>query len=776
MSTPPPRSASTLPQPLTSLIGREAEIRAVRDHLLDAETRLLTLTGPGGVGKTRLALQSAEKVMNHFVDGVVFVDLAPVRDSMLVLSAIAAALGIRDAGTRPLTETLTVALQDRHLLLVLDNCEQVLEAAPNIAKLLVACPSLTILATSRSALRLSAEQVLPIRPLEIPDPAAQPPLAELAQSAGVALFVARARSADPSFALTRANAGTVATLVQRLEGLPLAIELAAARVRALPPVGLLGRLDRQLPLLAGGVRDVPARQRTMRDTIAWSYDLLAPAEQALLRRLAVFIGGFSLEAAEAVTGPAAEGNVLDGVEALVEASLLQPGTGADGEVRYRMLEVVREFGLEQLTASELEAARDAHASYYLALAECSAGSFLSPEHRRWLDRLEAEQGNMRAALAWLEDADDAPRLLRLTRALGHFWYSRCYLREGRSRLTLALASAGSEADEIRADALFWASSLAHRQLDTEASFALAEASLDVARSLGEAHPARARALFDLAIATSHRGDLEGAAPLYAEAVKIFRAHGQENFAAMAMVTDGFYARVRGRRDSARDLAVQSLDLLESAGSRWGMGFPLALLGDLAMDQGNYDEAAQLYRESLAAAIDGVDVILTGDGLVRFGMLAAAVQDRQRAVGLFGAAERFRQGEVHVLSPDIHRDYEPVRLKTRDLLGAEVFEELWAAGRAWSLDEAVAEAAGVMACAAERAAIPPPRSLSTPYGLTGRELEVLALIAAGLTDQQIANTLFISRRTAGWHVHNVLGKLGVANRAEAAVLAVRHQLL
>ena len=449
---------------------------------------LLTLTGPGGVGKTRLALHVAATLADAFSHGVRFVDLAPIAVPDLVAPTIAHVLGIRNSGDEPITDRLRAYLQPKQFLLVLDNFEQVVDAAPLLVDLLGGCPLLTILATSRTRLRVSSEREHLVAPLELLAPDSPHRVEDVATSAAVQLFVQRAQAVSAAFALSSENASVVAEICRRLDGLPLAIELAAARIKILPPAALLARLEQRLPVLRGGDRDLPARQQTMRDTLAWSYDLLSMPEQALFRRLAVFVGGFSLAAAEAAAAALRDGALdpLEGLASLVDKSLLHQEPGLGGEPRYRMLETAREFGLEQVAASgEDEAIREWHAQWYLALAVAVAPLVQLAGEPARLGQLSVEQGNLRAALGWFAARGDAESLARLTGALNWYWHVGAQGQEGRVWLEQALAASAHASPEARMGALSGASNLAVQQGDHVRATALAEELLALAQAEGD---------------------------------------------------------------------------------------------------------------------------------------------------------------------------------------------------------------------------------------------------------------------------------------------------
>jgi predicted ATPase/DNA-binding SARP family transcriptional activator len=475
LGTSAPRRWRSLPTPPTPLVGRRRPLARLKELLLEPGPRLVTLTGPGGTGKTRLALEAALQLAEAFGDGVCFVDLATLRDPERVAPAIARALGVPETAGQPVIESLKAALDGRRMLLVLDNFEQVVEGAPAAALLLEACPDLAVLATSRELLRLRGEHVFPVPALALPAETAAPAPEELARYGAVRLFVERARAVRADFRLTRENASAVAGICARLEGLPLSIELAAARIELLSPQALLEHLERPLELLTGGARDLPPRQQTLRSALAWSYELLDEGERSLFERLSAFVGGCTLDAAQAVSaaGGGAGIDVLDGASSLIGKSLLRRSSPAasttpDEEPRLEMLETIRQFGVERLAASGQErAARDAHAAFFLALAEAGAVALAAGDRAPWLRRLEAEHDNLRAALDWTAgDGHDPATELRLAGALGRFWSFHSHLTEGRARLDGALrraVSLGPTAE--RAKALAGAGGLATVQGD-----------------------------------------------------------------------------------------------------------------------------------------------------------------------------------------------------------------------------------------------------------------------------------------------------------------------
>jgi non-specific serine/threonine protein kinase len=724
-----------LPLPPTPLVGRSETLTMALARLLEPGTRLLTFTGVGGVGKTRLALELAQAALPSFPDGVWLVALAPIRDRALVAGAIVQALDGPEIAERTPWERLVQQLRPRRLLLVLDNFEHLLPAAPLVADLLAACPHLRVLVTSRAALRLSGEQQFPVPPLALPGAAPESDIEALAAVPSVALFVQRARAVQPTLALTVANAATVAQICRRLEGLPLAIELAAARVKLLPPAVLLQRLTRLLPLLTGGAPDAPERQRTMRAAIAWSYDLLHAGEQALLRRLAVFAGGCTLAAVDAVcvVGDDLAGDVLDWLGSLVDNSLLET-MGTDEEPRFGLLEPVREYGLEQLAAAGEESlARERHLAWSLTLAEEAEPRLRGPEQGQWLARLEVEHDNLRAALRWTLELRNAEMGLRLAGALWRFWYVRGHVREGRSWLgeLLVLDRAGQirTAAAVRARALNGAGVLASIQDDFGPATALYEESLALQRELGD-RQGIAACLNNLGNVAIDQGDYERAAILLEESLALRREMGDPWAIAQSLNNLGRVARGQGKHDWASRLYEESLTLYQAVGDTRAVASTLSNLAIAVARQGDYPRAVALHEQSLALReslndTQGIAVALTnlaqvarqhGDearaqslyarGLTLYlrvgdktsvasclegiaGMLTS--RRPEHAVRLCGAAAALRHAIGTALPPDERATVDRDLSVARSALATTVFAAAWKDGQSMSLEQAVAAA-------------------------------------------------------------------------------------
>jgi non-specific serine/threonine protein kinase len=635
-----------------------------------------------------------------FADGAVFASLAPVQDPALVLSTIAEALGVQEGAGRPLAERAAQFLRDRHVLLVLDNFEHLIDAAPHVAELLAACPRLTVLCTSRATLRLSGEYEYPVPPLTAPPANDRSDLASLAANDAVALFAQRARAVSPDFVLTAANAAAVASICRRLDGLPLAIELAAARVKVLPAEALLARIEKRLPLLAGGARDQPARLRTMRDAIAWSYDLLDEDEQIVFRWLAVFAGGCTLEAAEylaeAPGDPGAGARPLASlpflvVASLVDKSLLVRVEQAYGDSRLLMLETIREYGLERLVeCAEAEAARAAHAAYFLALAEKAEPALIGPEQGAWLARVEAEHDNMRLALEWLRDRGEVEGYLRLGGALAGFWEIRGHLSEGQRWLAGALARRGEAPASVTAKALRGAGMIAREQGDYAAAAALGEEALVLFRELGDTLGV-ARTAHLLGDTASDVGDYARAAAMLEEGLALFEALGDASSMANMLNDLGVVERRRRELDLAASLFEASLAKARGSGNELGIARTLSNLGHVAADQQDHPRAVALYRESLALQAEVGDPRGITWSLERLAAIPVAWRWPEQAARLFGAADAARDFARLPLPPAGRDWYDHAVAEVRDRLGEDTFREAWAAGRVLPLSRAIAEA-------------------------------------------------------------------------------------
>jgi predicted ATPase/class 3 adenylate cyclase len=723
---------NNLPVQPTPLVGREREVAEIVERLREEQARLLTLTGPGGTGKTRLALQAGADLLEEFDDGVFFVSLAAVTDSELVPPTIAKPLGVKESAEQSLEESLEAYLQQKHLLLILDNFEHVLEGATIVGDLLVSCPNLKVLATSRIPLRLYGEQEYPVPPLELPDSVHLPPLERLTQYDAVTLFVERARAVKPGFEITNDSAPAVAEICARLDGLPLAIELAAARTKLLPPQALLSRLSNRLKLLKGGARNLPARQQNLRGTIDWSYDLLDEDEKNLFGCLSVFAGGSTLEAIEEICDPEEELDALETVGSLLEKSLLR--REEIGEVpRFVMLETVHEYANERLEESgEAEEVKRRHAGYFLALAEEANPKLKGPDQLQWLQRLETEHDNMRAALGRTLQRGETELTLELGNALWWFWFVRGHYSEGRRWLEEALAmdQRGSLL-ESRAMALAGVGALALEQDDLDRAEEASEAGLELLEggvseraegrpyllltlghvALGRGDHGRATRLFEESLSLSRRignglglagsimslasqcyeqGDLERATELYEEGIGLFREQGNKLSLAWCLINLGLVSYSMGNLGRAAKLTEEGVALLRELGAGADVAVGLCNLGWMILLQNDLGRAADLYEESLVLGRDtGMKpIILTT--LEGFACLAGAQGEVRRAVRLWGAA-RSLEAEGIPRDTDFLDEADARISAVRSNLGEQAWEGALAEGRSMAIEEAVSYA-------------------------------------------------------------------------------------
>jgi predicted ATPase/transcriptional regulator with XRE-family HTH domain len=686
--SPSPVPGSILPSPPTPLVGREQELREIGDLLGGSEVRLLTLTGIGGVGKTRLAIAAAHEAEGHFPDGVAFVDLAPLRDPALVLSIIARSLGLREAEGQSVADTLRAHLLEKQTLLVLDNLEHLLEAAVEMVHLIEACPGLGVLATSRAPLRVRGEHEYPVPPLALPSSTRNPTEEEILATPSGRLFVERARAVFPSFALTTENAPSVAAICWRLAGLPLALELAAAQVRLLEPASLLPRLDQALAM--AWARDLPERQRTMRATLDWSHELLSEPVRRLFQRLSVFAGDFTLEAAEAVGATEEPGEMLELLGALVEQSLVvvQPRK-VDGEVRYGMLELVRQYAAEKLEASgDAEAARRRRAAFFLALTEEAEPELRGSRQVEWLERLEGENGNLRAAMSWALETDDAETAARLGWALWLFWRFHGHQREGRRWMEVLLER--EVPPSLRPRAVHAAMSMAYMQGDYEAVARYSAELLKLSQEVGDAL-CTAYGWCGLGLVAMDRRDFGEATSCFEEALTLLRRAGEDGVVPVVQVWLGTVVLIQGDHDRAIPMFEAGLAQARERGDRLGTYNALYNLAQVALARGDHELATRMLEEGVTLSEQIGDQANLSYFLEGLAVVAGMRGEAEHSARLLGAAERL----LEEAGASVYNYYKPDRslydrttANVRSRLGEEGFEDAWAEGRTMTFEQAV----------------------------------------------------------------------------------------
>jgi predicted ATPase/DNA-binding CsgD family transcriptional regulator len=818
-----PRIVASLTAPATPLIGREDEIARVSALLAEPAVRLVTIAGPGGAGKTRLALAVAGEIAARYPGGVAMLGLADVTTPERAIEEIAALYGApprEDAA--PLARAAAAIPQERSLLL-LDNLEQIPGLAAPIATLIGAVPALTMLVTSRSPLRIRGEREFVLGPLPLPDPALWRDPAALASNPAVRLFVDRAEAVRPSFALDRESAPAVAEMCARLDGLPLAIELAAARIRLLPPAALLPRLADSLALLTGGPRDLPVRQQTLRGAIAWSFDMLHAEEQALFRRLGVFRRGAELGAVEAIAAVApAIADPFSALESLVDQSLLQQDDRDAGEPRYRMLETIRAYAFEQLTASpEATAIRDAHALWAAELAAAFNANVGGPEQRQWLTRLDIEAENLRAALDWSIEGGQFERAQTMCHDLLRWWDARGKVKEAREWLARALANGPIESSTgVRA--LATAAIFARRQDDFAEAERLYAQSLEISTALGD-RVGIASAINNLGVLARDRDDLETAFANVQQALAIFRELEDERRVAAILINIGGLARRLGRFDEALAFYQESLALYRRLADRQRAAVIVNNLGVLAMYRADYARAKPLFEEALKEFTEledqpGIALATKNCGEVYLelgdnpraiaaykaalhyyaeiggrreaiecvegiAMTLIASHDGEAGARLLGAADFFRGVYSIPVEPEDRKRIDHSLAQARGELSRSAVNTAFELGKTLDLDATIREAMSASAAPSLSAPSSTPAAIPTveplPNGaihLTKREREVLRLLSQGKSDKEIGDELFISPRTAMTHVANLLGKLDVPSRTAAAAAALRYGLV
>ena len=761
---------NNLPLELSSFVGREKELVDVKRLLED--TRLLTLTGSGGCGKTRLALAAASVLVEGFEDGVWLVELAPLADPALVPQVVASTLGVREQPGRSPTETLSDYLGSKKMLLVLDNCEHLIEACAEVAEaLLRSCPELRVLATSREALGITGEVAWPVPSLSLPDLRRLPDFESLPQYESARLFVERTAAVKPNFALTEQNAAAVAQVCYRLDGIPLALELAAARTKVLPVEEISERLDDCFRLLTAGSRTAMPRHRTLRATMEWSYDLLSDEERLLFRRLSVFVGGFSLEAAEfvcAVEDPERD-DVLELLSHLVDKSLVmawEPG----GEARYRLLEMVRQYGMEKLDESgETAEVERRHAAFFLGMAEQVEPYLNGPEQVSRLDTLEIENGNLRFAMNWAHSEGKAKIAARLGWALRRFWFVRGHQSEGRRWMETLLERDIPPYPRSRVAML--AALMSYAQGDYRACEGYAPEALELSRRTSD-EPCAAYALTLLGLGAMRREDFDEATARFEEALPLLRSSGEEQTVPLVLVWLGNVSLVQGDRERATHMFEEALILARRRGDRLATNIALYNLAQLALSEADFGPAARMLEEGLTLSLQMGDQANLSYFLEGLAVVAGALGEAERSARVLGAAE----GSMEEAGAPVYNYYMPDRVlyeRTLAVARTRLDDAAWASalaeGRAMTPDQTVEYAL-------EQGATPEPAAPEPyPAGLSAREVEVLRLVAQGMTSALVAEELFISPNTVNRHLNSIYGKLGVNSRAAATRFAVEDGL-
>ncbi|MBC8162258.1 MAG: tetratricopeptide repeat protein [Roseiflexaceae bacterium] len=808
---------NNLPIQATPLVGRNQHIAEIYDILLDPEVRMLTLTGMGGTGKTRLAVHASAALLEAFPDGAYLVALSPVTNPLHVMSTVAHVLGIVGASEQQIHERVLNDLRDKQVLLVLDNFEHVLAAVPVVSDLLAEAAGLKIIVTSREPLHLYGEREYAVPPLALPDAQAPASIDQLLQYEAVRLFVERARAVKNGFTLNAANAPTIVELCRRLDGLPLSIELAAARVKLLSPAALLARLSELLDVLIGGARNLPSRQQSLRNMIDWSFNLLSAEERVVFCRLGVFVGGFSIDAAEQILWSLSGGeqanlvhrnSLLDLLASLLDKSLLRQDEAEDSP-RFSMLETIHLYAVEQLASSgEQLLLAEHHASYFCELVEHAKPGLQGLDRRVWLGRLDQEYANIRSALDWSFQHNRLDLAGRMAAELWPYWYGRGLISEGRTWLEQALASAEVAPPPLHAKLLHGAGTLAMVQ----GEYARAQELLDQSLELGRAHGDLRHVitvLNNLGTIATHQGTYAQAQERYAESLSLARPLDDNRLLAGTLGSAGLAMLQQGRYDEAHTLYQESLELLRELGATETIARSLTELGAIARYQGNYAGALALHEESLSlgrelgylhgiartlikigtvARLQGEwqratasygealelarslsDKLSIAEGLEGLASIASMHGHSDRGIVLWGAAESVRDA-IHAPVPLADRaEYSRLIAAARGAMGDAVFTALWTSGRSMTPEQLQSLPAPVLPVSAAKAPL-------FPAELTEREVEVLRLIAQGLTDVQVADKLVISPRTVNSHLRTIYSKIEVTSRTAAARFAHTHGLL